>query len=133
MVSGKHPNIVEYFECFEEIGVIHLVLEYCSKGNLNNVIHSKRFREGGEKLTAKLVYQVAGALHFLRDLLIVHRDVKPSNLVFAEDEVVKLTDFGCACLADNPVQDLTDIKGTPIFFSPEIHQLPRGSSRRGLS
>ncbi|CAE7647601.1 CPK31 [Symbiodinium sp. CCMP2456] len=130
MVSGKHPNIVEYYECFEEISVIHLVLEYCSKGNLSNVILSKRFKEGGETLTAKISYQIAGALQFLRDLQIVHRDVKPSNLVFAEDEVVKLTDFGCACLADDAVQDLTDIKGTPIFFSPEIHQLPRG---RGYS
>ncbi|CAE7234407.1 CPK31 [Symbiodinium microadriaticum] len=160
MVSGNHPNIVEYYECFEEINVIHLVLEYCSKGNLSNVILSKRFKEGGETLTAKISYQIAGALQFLRDLQIVHRDVKPgsqaismathrvaekwtitdcfswqsrimpSNLVFAEDEVVKLTDFGCACLADDAVQDLTDIKGTPIFFSPEIHQLPRG---RGYS
>jgi len=130
MVSGKHPNIVEYYECFEEISVIHLVLEYCSKGNLSNVILSKRFKEGGETLTAKISFQIAGALQFLRDLQIVHRDIKPSNLVFAEDEVVKLTDFGCACLADDAVQDLTDIKGTPIFFSPEIHQLPRG---RGYS
>mmetsp|Transcript_61654 Transcript_61654/g.115283 ORF Transcript_61654/g.115283 Transcript_61654/m.115283 type:complete len:318 (-) Transcript_61654:27-980(-) len=131
MVSGKHPNIVEYFEYFEEMTVIHLILEYCAKGNLNQMILSRKFREGGERLSAKIVYQIAGALALLREVEVVHRDVKPSNLVFAEDDLVKLTDFGCACLATtSEAEDLKEIKGTPCFFSPEIHQLPRG---RGYS
>ncbi|CAK9042247.1 unnamed protein product [Durusdinium trenchii] len=122
MVSGKHPNIVRFFEFFEEWDCLHLIFEFCPRGSLDQVIHSSSFQAGGDELVAKLVCQVASALDFLKELAIVHRDVKPGNLLFEEDQV-KLADFGCACLAPEPLEEPM---GTPIFWAPEVHQLPRG-------
>lgn len=122
-VSDKHPNIVKYFEYFEEWHVVNLIFEYCARGNLEQAVKTREFKWGGERLAAILIRQVVSALWFLRDLKIVHRDVKPANLVFAAEEVIKLTDFGSATYAED---QLDAAAGSPAFYAPEILQLPRG-------
>eukprot|EP00931_Biecheleriopsis_adriatica_P019667 TRINITY_DN13347_c0_g1_i1.p1 TRINITY_DN13347_c0_g1~~TRINITY_DN13347_c0_g1_i1.p1 ORF type:complete len:312 (+),score=63.58 TRINITY_DN13347_c0_g1_i1:54-989(+) len=122
-VSGKHPNIVEYIEFFEEWGTLNLIFEYCPKGNLEQAFRSREFRSGGERLCAMLVRQIISALEFLKSVKILHRDVKPANLVFSTDEKLKLTDFGSACFVS---ENLTEAEGSPAFFAPEMIQLPRG-------
>jgi len=123
VVSGKHPNIVQYFEFYEEWSVLNLVFEYCPKGNLEQALMSREFRSGGERLWAILMHPILSALEFLKSVKIVHRDVKPANLVFSNEETLKLTDFGSACFVE---ADLKEAEGSPGFFAPEMLQLPRG-------
>jgi len=121
-VSGRHPNIIEFIEYFEEWGVMNLIFEYCTKGSLDEAIKSKRSptSEGG---AAQLLVQLVRALLFLQEQRIVHRDVKPANLLLADEAVLKLADFGTACFYTEPIKH---VEGTPAFFAPEEHQLPRG-------
>lgn len=125
MVSGKHSNIVQFFEFYEEFDCLHLIFEFCPFGSLDQVVHSSKFQSGGERLVAKLLCQGASALDFLKEHDLVHRDVKPGNLLFSEQEVVKLADFGCATMAPEGVM-LEEAMGTPGYWAPEVHQLPRG-------
>lgn len=125
MLSKKHANIVEFFEFYEEWDYLHLIFEFCPLGSLEQVVHSSNFQAGGERLIAKLLCQAASALDFLKDCAVVHRDVKPGNLLFAQPDVMKLADFGCATLAPESIT-LEDPMGTPGFWAPEVHQRPRG-------
>lgn len=124
-VSGKHPNIIEFVEYFEEWGVMNLIFEYCSKGTLEQAIGQRRLTPG-EGAAAPLAWQLVSALAFLRQAHIVHRDVKPANLLFADEPTLKLADFGTACLVNQGDEGLKVAEGTPAFFAPEVHQLPKG-------
>jgi len=127
-VSGQHPNIGQFFKFFEEWTVMNLIFEYCPKGSLEdlidkqklNVFESSHIAEG---LVAKFMWQLLEALVFLQLKCILHRDVKPANLLLMDDSTVKLADFGVACFCSGP---LRTFMGTPAFFPPEVHQLPRG-------
>lgn len=120
-VTGKHPNIVQFFEYFEEWSEMNLIFEYCPKGTLEEAF------EGGyrpsEAAVAPLAHQIAGALALLHSQGIMHRDVKPANLLFADDVTLKLADFGSAHSGLEPVRQL---QGTPAFFAPEQQNLHRG-------
>mmetsp|Transcript_99037 Transcript_99037/g.251418 ORF Transcript_99037/g.251418 Transcript_99037/m.251418 type:complete len:301 (-) Transcript_99037:93-995(-) len=122
-VSGKHPNIIEFVEYYEEWSVMNLIFEFCPFGSLEDSIQ-KQVVAASESSAAPLLWQVLRALTFLRDEGIVHRDVKPSNLLFADESTLKLADFGSAAFGSEP---LVRAEGTPCFFAPEVHQLPRGN------
>mmetsp|Transcript_15859 Transcript_15859/g.37083 ORF Transcript_15859/g.37083 Transcript_15859/m.37083 type:complete len:301 (-) Transcript_15859:51-953(-) len=121
-VAGKHPNVIEYFEFYEEWSVINLIFEYCPKGSIEQAIAKQTLR-GGDSEAAHFVCQLLDALKFLRDNFILHRDVKPANILLADTRRLKLADFGVACYCTEP---LWSREGTPAFFPPEVHQLPRG-------
>lgn len=133
-VSGKHPYIIKFIEYYEEWSTMNLIFEYCTGGALQEAIDGRALPTG-EGYCARLVYQLIDALAFLRQEDIVHRDVKPANVLLAApkgrhaadlSEVdVRLADFGVACLCKDK-EPITDVEGTPAFFSPEMLQLPRG-------
>jgi len=121
-VAGKHDNIIQYYEFFEEWDVINLIIEYCPQGTLGEALENNGYRPA-ESVAAPLCRQVCSALAFLHERSILHRDVKPANLLFIDDNTLKLADFGSAyCGADM----LTTPQGTPAFFPPEVIMLPRG-------
>mmetsp|Transcript_147946 Transcript_147946/g.368686 ORF Transcript_147946/g.368686 Transcript_147946/m.368686 type:complete len:307 (-) Transcript_147946:48-968(-) len=121
-VAGRHPNIIEFIEYFEEWGVMNLIFEFCPKGTLDDCIKQCR-HQPVESIGAALLWQVFNALGFLRGENIVHRDVKPANLLFADETTLKLADFGTATAGSEP---LKVAEGTPAFFAPEVYQLPKG-------
>lgn len=121
-VAGKHANIVAFFECFEEWDVMNLIFEYCPNGTLEEALEKSDYRPT-EALAAPFCRQVCSALAFLHECNILHRDVKPANLLFADDSILKLADFGSAHCGSEPV---TIPQGTPSFFAPEVVMLPRG-------
>jgi cell cycle serine/threonine-protein kinase CDC5/MSD2 len=122
LVSGKHNTILQFMEYFEDSGHFDLVFEFCEKGSLEDAL--KR-QEMSTPKTALFGHQLLTALSFLRNARILHRDVKPSNVLLKSDSHVKLGDFGTAVLheADKP---LWQPSGTPLFFPPEIQILPSG-------
>lgn len=120
-VAGRHPNIVDFVEYFEEWGVLNLVFEYCPKGTLEEAI--EQGPRLAESSAARLAWQILNGLSFLHEANIVHCDVKPANMLFSNDATLKLADFGSAFMGG---ELMNTPKGTPAFFAPEVHKLPKG-------
>jgi tRNA A-37 threonylcarbamoyl transferase component Bud32 len=115
----SHPNIVTIFDIVEgeEEGSAYIVMEYVEGRGLDDRLKSSVPLPLEE--TTALVSQIASALDHLHGRGIVHRDVKPANVLVARDGNVKITDFGVA-RSEDPSQTLdSEIYGTPQYMSPE--------------
>ncbi|QJW98021.1 Serine/threonine protein kinase PrkC, regulator of stationary phase [Frigoriglobus tundricola] len=118
-----HPNIVSVFEVGESGGVPFLVLEFVTGGTLAQWAAG---RAVPPLQAAVLVEQVARAAHYAHEKGIVHRDIKPQNVLLALDGpegpvVPKLTDFGLAKLLDSGTEETPTgaVLGTPAYMAPE--------------
>jgi len=114
----NHPNIVAMLATLEENGQHYLVMEYVSGGSLRELLDS----QGRLPLEAvlNLALDLADALTRAHRLNIVHRDIKPDNVLLAEDGTPRLTDFGVACLRDRTRLTQTgSVIGTYAYLSPE--------------
>uniref|UniRef100_A0A7S3DGK5 Protein kinase domain-containing protein n=1 Tax=Palpitomonas bilix TaxID=652834 RepID=A0A7S3DGK5_9EUKA len=116
----RHPHIVRSISFFEDEQTVTLVLEHCSGGNL---LHLLRHRPNGrleEDEARPILASVASALSYLHRHRIVHRDVKPSNILICSDGVAKLSDFGMAAMLEPFEDERLTLCGTPNYISPEI-------------
>ncbi|GBG24648.1 Protein kinase, putative [Hondaea fermentalgiana] len=123
MQKLDHENCVRLLEFFDEENFFYLVLELVKGGEVFDQIVAKNYYNEIE--AAHAVRQVARALAYLEDSGIVHRDVKPENLIYesnATDANIKLTDFGLAkdISGYNSNKPLSDPCGTPGYVAPEI-------------
>src|SRR3954462_5754019 len=118
----SHPNIVSVYDWGEEDGTYFIVMEYVDGRPLSTVL-----RNEGTLLpdrAAGICAEVAGALGFAHRHGVIHRDVKPGNVLITNDGLVKVTDFGIARAA-NTEENLTQtgaVMGTATYFSPEQAQ-----------
>jgi len=118
----SHPNIVKVLDFGEQGGLHYLVMEYLRGGTLK----SRLGKPIPCQEAARLLLPVAQALEFSHQRGIVHRDVKPSNLLFSETRELMLSDFGIAKILDaGDALRLTSTNvmiGTPDYMAPEqIH------------
>lgn len=113
----KHPNIVPILGYGEENGHLYYVLPYIPTGSLTD-----RLTNGPVSIeeTAQIISQVAAALQHAHDEGVVHRDVKPSNILLDEQGKAQLSDFGFAYWSEATL-NLTGsgLVGTPGYMSPE--------------
>lgn len=117
--SLNHPNAVSIYDVIEHDGKPWLVMEYVPAQNLSQIIR-ERGRLTPQEI-APIAAQVAKALTAAHKLGIVHRDVKPSNILVDEFGIAKITDFGIAKGASDPQLTRTGMMaGTPAYFSPEL-------------
>jgi serine/threonine-protein kinase len=118
-----HPNTVQVFRTGEKERMQYLVMEYVEGETLSAIIRHRRRIPEAEALD--IAWQVAGALEEAAGLGIIHRDIKPGNILLSKWEVPKLADFGIAKefsgIADPMIQaSLTmGVVGTPTYMSPE--------------
>jgi serine/threonine protein kinase len=116
----SHPNIVTVHDYGEHDGAPYLVLEYCPGGDLRQRLHGKPL-DWREALP--LILPIARALKAAHGAGVIHRDVKPSNIMFTKDGEPKLSDFGIAkILETNEAATLTGTGvgiGTPGYMAPE--------------
>lgn len=113
----NHPNIVTIHDAGEEDGVAYIAMEFLEGKSLRELLDS------GTPLSADdLIHyaiQMADALDYAHRFDIVHRDVKPGNIVISSNGRVKISDFGIAQLPSGNLTQAGTILGTPKYMSPE--------------
>jgi serine/threonine protein kinase len=118
MVAGlAHPNIIPVYDVGQNNGNIYMSMEYLSGGDLNQWIKCGLLPEDA----LKIIGEIAQALQFSHDKGIIHRDIKPDNIMFRENNSAVLTDFGIArAQAENRhLTQQNTVLGTPRYMSPE--------------
>ena len=125
-----HRNIVAVHDCGTEDGQPYLVMEYVAGQGLDTVLKAGRRFAVAEAIG--IAQQVLAALEVAHAAGIVHRDIKPGNILLLPDLAVKLTDFGIARLAGSEMTQLGDMVGTPAYMSPEQCRGERVDGRSDL-
>ena len=113
----QHPNIVTIYEMAESGGTPFIAMEYLEGESLEKLI----LRQPALSLATKVSYviQACRALEYAHRHGVVHRDVKPANIMVTRDGVVKVVDFGIARLADTSKTQTGMLLGTLAYMSPE--------------
>jgi Protein kinase domain len=114
----RHPNIVNVFDFGEYEGTPYMIIEYVPGGSL-----ASRMKQGSMETAAALKYLrgMAAGLDYAHSLGIVHRDVKPANVLLEKDESPVIADFGLVKLMQSTsLKSMTGVTtGTPAYMSPE--------------
>ncbi len=122
----SHPGIVHIFDCgYTASGVAYLAMEFLDGETLRQRLDRLRTLTVSE--TIRMARQVAGTLHAAHQRSVVHRDLKPDNLMLIQDqelpggERVKLLDFGVAKIAEGMAEQTKtgSVMGTPAYMAPE--------------
>ena len=118
---GAHPNVVAIYDIGEDGNLPYIVMEVVEGRNLKDLIRERAPFSAEEAFA--IGRQVASALDFAHSRGLVHRDVKPQNIVVTPDGVAKVTDFGIARSATASQLTRTGtVLGTVHYFSPEQAQ-----------
>ncbi|NXX99581.1 STK36 kinase, partial [Centropus bengalensis] len=112
-----HPNIIQMLDSFETDKEVVVVTDY-AEGELFQMLED----DGSlpEDQVQTIAAQLVSALYYLHSHRILHRDMKPQNILLGKDGIVKLCDFGFARAMSIHTMVLTSIKGTPLYMSPEL-------------
>lgn len=114
----SHPNIVTIYDVSVRSDAKYIVMEYIEGITLKNYMLKKGKMETGEILS--MIEQVLGALEHAHQKGIVHRDIKPQNIMLLKNGIVKVTDFGIAKLPNAETVTVKDSAiGTVFYISPE--------------
>lgn len=122
----SHPNAVGVFDLVIENGMPYVVMEYVAGRTLAD--HIREHGPVGVHAASSIIGQVAAALAAAHSVGIVHRDVKPSNILITDRGLAKLADFGVARQTGDAALTQTGLViGTPAYLAPEVAQGARPS------
>lgn len=116
--SLSHPNIVEMYDVGEDDGQYYIVMEYVEGKTLKSLVK----RRGALTLpeVIDIMLQLTSAVACAHDSYIIHRDIKPQNVLIKEDGTVKITDFGIAmALNSNELTQTNSVMGSVHYLPPE--------------
>lgn len=120
--SLDHPNIIKFYEVYQDEIFFYICMEYCSGGELlDRITRSRHFKEQDAAL---IMNKVFSAINHIHSKGIVHRDIKPENILFLDkhqDSEIKIVDFGLSVKCDGN-RDLSTVVGTPLYVSPNVLQ-----------
>jgi serine/threonine-protein kinase len=119
----SHPNVVGVYDWGAQDGTYFIVMEYVDGPSLSRVLRSDGPFHPNR--AAEIASEVAAGLGFAHSRGVVHRDVKPGNVLLTRSGQAKVTDFGIARALSSPDEDLTQagsVMGTATYFSPEQAQ-----------
>ena len=120
MMDFKHEHIVQVHDHFKEGSHYYIVEEYVDGISLEALIHRERYLSSD---AAMLIFlETCKALKYAHDKQVIHRDIKPGNVLLSREGEVKLVDFGIATSREEPDDGLTregTILGTPAYIAPE--------------
>ncbi|KAF7726975.1 Suppressor of Sensor Kinase (SLN1) [Apophysomyces ossiformis] len=119
-----HPNIVQYFGMEVHRDKVFIFMEYCENGSLGALL-DQYGRIEDEGYIVDYAYQLLRGLSYLHENNIVHRDIKPDNILIDEQGQLKLSDFGAAKGQKTMGRTTTNMNvnslaGTPMYMAPEV-------------
>jgi len=127
----QHPNILPIYDAGEENGRYYVVAEhvhgartlasYCKPNNLLRIDD-----------VVEIIFKCAKALNYAHGRGVIHRDVKPSNIMLTVDNDVRIIDFGIAIVTDSDISRIEGIAGSPSYMSPEQVQSAEITNRSDL-
>lgn len=112
----NHPNIIKLYDYKFDQNKLFLITEYCNGGNLSDWI--KKDKSPDEILS--VIKQILQGFQYLKDNRIIHRDIKPQNILIQEPLTVKICDFGFSQTFKEHISMFKTVCGTPLYMSPEI-------------
>ncbi|WIA41543.1 hypothetical protein OEZ86_008912 [Tetradesmus obliquus] len=115
----RHENIIQMLDAFETKTDFCVVTEF-AQGELFEILEDDQCLP--EEVVQSIAKQLVRALHYLHSNRIIHRDMKPQNILIGSGGTVKLCDFGFARAMSCNTMVLTSIKGTPLYMAPELVQ-----------
>lgn len=116
--SLNHPNIVEMYDVGEDNGNFYIVMEYVEGRNLKQLIKKRGKLTLAEVIDIML--QLTEGLSYAHDAYLIHRDIKPQNILILENGLVKITDFGIAlALNDAQLTQTNSVMGSVHYLPPE--------------
>lgn len=116
--SLNHPNILRAYDFFQDGVNFYIILEYCPYHSVYNLF--KQQRKFSELDTADIIKQVLEGVQYLHQNLVIHRDIKPQNLLIGSDGKIKISDFGISTKLTAKTQRCHTTCGTRGFMCPEM-------------
>jgi len=113
----NHPNVVKVYSFGSDHGVLYIAMELADKGNLDDLMTLQG--KIAEAQALEVGIQIAEGLSAAHKSGLIHRDVKPGNILFTDSHTSKIVDFGLACLVDEAKAVSGDVWGTPYYIAPE--------------
>jgi len=113
----SHPNIVTIYDVGEEQSLQYIAMEYLEGKTLEDILASDY--NWDYKTLCKIMIQICEALDFAHEHGVIHRDVKPANIMVLGDDRIKVMDFGIARLDQSNITQSGVALGTPNYISPE--------------
>jgi serine/threonine protein kinase len=111
-------NIIRCYASYFNEGTINIVLEYMNKGTLADIL--KKVKKIPEEILGLIAYQILKGLEYLqKNKKIVHRDIKPCNILLNSKGFIKISDFGVSGIMKNSLDSKQTLVGTYIYMSPE--------------
>ena len=121
--SINHPYVVKVFSFGSDHGQYYIAMELVDKGTLDDLMQIQTRVSELQMLHVGL--QIASGLQAAHECGLIHRDVKPGNILFADARTAKITDFGLALLTEHEAESRGEIWGTPYYIAPEkLNNLP---------
>jgi eukaryotic-like serine/threonine-protein kinase len=127
----QHPNILPIYDAGEEEGSYYVATEHIH-GARTLATYCKPDRLLPIDDVLQIIFKCAKALHYAHNRGVIHRDVKPSNIMLTLDNDVRIIDFGIALVTDSNVSRIEGIAGSPSYMSPEQVQSAEITPRSDL-
>ena len=115
--SINHPNVVKVYSSGNDHGLIYIAMELVDKGSLDDLMTLQG--KIAEVQVLEVGAQIAAGLNAALQRGLIHRDIKPGNILFADAHTAKIVDFGLAVLQEHAGKIGGEVWGTPYYVAPE--------------
>jgi serine/threonine protein kinase len=116
-----HKHIITYIASFETDKYLEILMEYAAGGSLADLMCLSPEAIINENLCAAYTQEILSGLCFLHDNQVIHRDIKPRNILITKNGKIKLADFGASKISrvSRNCSSSSSLKGTPLYLAPE--------------
>lgn len=130
MKGLNHPNVIKLYDVHLDIKneYLYLVMEYCDGSDLSDFINDYIL---DLSQTHHYMKQIKDGLHYLRRKGVVHRDLKPHNMLLSQDKI-KIADFGLSIMNNQYGHLMQTMCGSPLYMSPEIIEHQKYTAKSDL-